>query len=332
MLCWLVLGFDLSWEKAQLGGRQEPITWTSVTYHLTRTVVTAAVKDQILDDVRKDLEEMWSSNVIPIKVLRRAIGRAVCVSSLLYCWRPFVAMLWAPLSATATLGNPPLNCIWRRSVEVPLRWISAFLAKRAGSLTREFDVLDHNNLGVLVSITMDASPWGGGAILKEDGEIIEFIAVTWTAHDEEAIGHAIGDCRGQQAWEAFIALISLRHWAPRWRRRRCKLQARSDSISALTVLLSFKAGGTAPAKIARELALDVADSLYRPDVVSHIPGIANIPADVISRWAEPVSRGFRQLPVGLAWHMQTFPVPRSSSWWRTSSTTTSCTEPATQYE
>ena len=39
--------------------------------------------------------------------------------------------------------------------------------------------------------------------------------------------------------------------------------------------------------IAREAALDVADGLYEPLVVEHIPGVANVLADVLSRRRDP---------------------------------------------
>ncbi len=39
--------------------------------------------------------------------------------------------------------------------------------------------------------------------------------------------------------------------------------------------------------IARELALDMADAAYSPDVCEHVPGIANVGADVLSRKFQP---------------------------------------------
>ena len=42
--------------------------------------------------------------------------------------------------------------------------------------------------------------------------------------------------------------------------------------------------------IAREMALDVAGLSYAPDIVRHIPGIANVSADALSRRYEPFSK------------------------------------------
>ena len=41
--------------------------------------------------------------------------------------------------------------------------------------------------------------------------------------------------------------------------------------------------------IARELALDIAEAVYCPDVAEHVPGIANVTADLLSRKHEPDS-------------------------------------------
>ena len=39
--------------------------------------------------------------------------------------------------------------------------------------------------------------------------------------------------------------------------------------------------------LAREVALDVAESVYKPDLGIHIPGVANVSADILSRLGEP---------------------------------------------
>ena len=101
------------------------------------------------------------------------------------------------------------------------------------------------------------------------------------------MGQPLGESAGQQTWEALAVLVALRAWAHRWQGRRVVLRVRSDSVSALTLVLAAKAKGRGPAIIAREVALDLAEMVYRPDVVSHIPGLANVAADKLSRLAQP---------------------------------------------
>ena len=133
--------------------------------------------------------------------------------------------------------------------------------------------------------------------------------------DEDILQHKVGSANGQQAFEALAILVMLRTWAPRWKGRRVKLAVKSDSVSALTVLLKFKTIGEAPGVIAREIALDVAGSVYTPTLVRHIPGVANTVADVLSRWFAP--GGPPQLPPILAEAQLRICPPRGREWWKT---------------
>ena len=64
---------------------------------------------------------------------------------------------------------------------------------------------------------------------------------------------------------------------------RARVTVRSDSVSALTVLLSLKARGVGPLIVARELALTFAEATYNPVIGEHISGISNITCDILSR-------------------------------------------------
>eukprot|EP00959_Pyramimonas_sp_CCMP1952_P397671 8332867-Pyramimonas_sp.AAC.1 len=57
----------------------------------------------------------------------------------------------------------------------------------------------------------------------------------------------------------------------------------------LTMLLSFRPATRSGSLglIAREVALDVASAVYGPDVVEHVPGLANVAADTLSRRFAP---------------------------------------------
>eukprot|EP00972_Heterocapsa_arctica_P089569 13206844-Heterocapsa_arctica.AAC.1 len=96
----------------------------------------------------------------------------------------------------------------------------------------------------------------------------------------------LGIAEGQQTWECLCALVALRHWAPLWRNQRCQLTVRSDSIAALTAVLTAKADGPGTSLVAQELALDMAEAVYTPRLVAHLPGVANDLADDLSRLSE----------------------------------------------
>ena len=117
---------------------------------------------------------------------------------------------------------------------------------------------------------------GLGAFLVVNGVIKEFAFDDVTPEDERRLGvKTHGSSEGQQAFEALVVLAALRLWKPWWIHRRVCLEVRSDSDSALIMLIKLKASGTGTNIIARELALDIGDSLYEPNVAAHVPGVAN---------------------------------------------------------
>ena len=81
--------------------------------------------------------------------------------------------------------------------------------------------------------------------------------------------------------------MALRGWASHWHGRRLRLRVKSDSVSALILVLRMKTSGRASGIIAREVALDVAASCYAPALAEHVPGVANVVADALSRRFEP---------------------------------------------
>ena len=92
------------------------------------------------------------------------------------------------------------------------------------------------------------------------------------------------------------------------------MAVKQDSVSALTILLKCKTAGEAPAAIVREVALDMAESIYLPDVVQHVPGVSNVMADALSRWHD-LDRD-RVLPALLRGATLRLLPPRTVSWWR----------------
>ena len=68
--------------------------------------------------------------------------------------------------------------------------------------------------------------------------------------------------------------------------------------------------------LAREMALDLAEGAYKPDIAAvHIGGVTNKLADLLSREAGPGGTGDR--PLVLQQSSETVILPRSRSWYRT---------------
>ena len=180
---------------------------------------------------------------------------------------------------------------------------------------RIYRLADYLGEGMQVEVTVDASPTALGGYLKEDDCIVEFFEDAITEHDQAILNAAAGGSEGQQIWEALAMLCALRLWAPRWRSRRVRLRVKGDNVSALVMIVRMKAKGASNGLIARELALDIAEALYEPQVCSHMPGISNVIADYLSRMR---SQGQRDLLAPLRHARQRWLPGRDvGSWWRT---------------
>ena len=315
VLCLRALNYDLAFEKAQDSIHDPTITWTSARLHYSEDdeSIEVSVKEEIIVEVTDDVNNALAGNRMRIRDLRKLAGRASCIASLLHVWRPFVSMLWGPIYNSRCHCSDSPGQLWTKGVLVPLTWIRAFLGGRRGTLTRRYSLSSYLGEGLDVEIVMDASGRGLGAYLKEDGVITEYFKDTLTDLDAEILGHELGTADGQQTWEALVALCALRLWSDKWMSRRIKLRVMSDSVTAMIMVLRLKARGSGPALVAREVALDLADALYQPNVVGHLPGIANTIADYLSR---PDKWDAIALPAALADAREMQLPPRTRCWWR----------------
>ncbi len=82
-------------------------------------------------------------------------------------------------------------------------------------------------------------------------------------------------------------MVALQAWKPFWASSREIPKAQGDNAAALVLLLTMRAKVEGPSTIAREVALEVGDGSYTPQVAAHIPGIANDVCDVLPRRRDP---------------------------------------------
>ena len=111
--------------------------------------------------------------------------------------------------------------------------------------------------------------------------------------------HGLGQAKGQQTWEALIVLVAMKAWTKL--RNQCRstsslLGVKGDNITALTMTLKFKATPGNVLAIARELALVMTESTFEPVVYEHVPGIASVVADELSRRWDPKYKDTWTLP------------------------------------
>ncbi len=166
-------------------------------------------------------------------------------------------------------------------------------------------------VGSGVRIATDACPWGMGGILVCDGSIVAYFATPITDADRIKFDARSGESGFNTLWEALAILIAARLWLGG--ARDGQVEVRSDSRAALGALFKLASPGWRLNIIAREAALDQAEEKYNLDLLTHIPGVANVIPDALSRmWApEPKS-----LPRECLEARRDDPPPRSPAFWR----------------
>ena len=124
-----------------------------------------------------------------------------------------------------------------------------------------------------------------------DGTVTEYFASALTSADVEKFGHPIGCADGQQVWEALAILVAVDLWTKHWQQKRIILKIKGDNVAALYMVIKMRpALGSGMAIVARELALRLVDLSFPPDA-EHVPGIAHILADKLSRVYSPTGTG-----------------------------------------
>ena len=249
-------------------------------------------------------------NLVNVKLLRRLIGKLSHVSSLFPVMRPFVQPLWAALH-TDGLHNAPKGMVWTKQICHSLVWLRAFLNGTQGSLCRNYNLDDHFGSGQDVLICTDASTYAMGAVLVLQGNLMAYMSERITEKESELLHVRLLDSRSQQCFEALVLLVALRLWHRHWINRRVRLTVRSDSVTALILALKLKAKSYGTGVIAREIALDLADSLYFPTLAERLPGTSNWLCDALSRPDE------HEIPGMLQTITRDQPLPRTLEYFRT---------------
>ncbi len=93
------------------------------------------------------------------------------------------------------------------------------------------------------------------------------------------------------------------------------IRLRSDNIGTLHIMSNMQTSSKIITAVAREVAFDISMALCAPIILEHIPGVANVSADYLSRIKDPAKKlrkpkfldngNIVQLPA------------RSVTWWKT---------------
>ena len=311
-LVWLILGFPLAFLKAQF---RSLVEWIGSMLDAEKRRIVATVKESTLKEIEEASVEILSHNCVAVPSLRSYAGKTNHVASLIYTWRPFLQEIWGALASQHLPSGAPPNCIWVKQIRNAVLFILAFVRGQSGSIERIYTVEAYLGRGQQIIMRLDASPWGLGATLEVDGRLISWFSSDISEEDEVMLGHKVGESEGQQTFECLVMLVALREWSVHWMHLRAKLEVRGDNVAALTMAMHLKASGRGPSIIARELAFVLGNAEFRPDVVAHVPGVANVLPDLLSRLSEPGKK--LDVPSSLLEIPRLLLPPRGRSYYRT---------------
>ena len=314
VLAWRLLNLRLAFRKGQRGNALEWIGFkASISCTPNFEEVTVSLKQETQAELLAMIEEFWSKNILSLAELRSFSGKVCNGSRLLLGWRPFLFELWGALKKAERSRT---RRVWTKQVRPALQWFRAFLSDEALGITRTFRLSAYLRPSDAVTITVDASPFGMGAFISWNGTPREFFAVPISDDDVEILGHQRGDCAGQQTWECLTAVVALRQWRDFWHEDRTALTVRGDNGSLLTMIDSYKTTGPGTSIVGRELALLTARGCYKPSVALHLPGVANVVSDLLSRrFQDPKEIQWRPHEF-LADAVEVHPPRRDRSWYR----------------
>ena len=111
-------------------------------------------------------------------------------------------------------------------------------------------------------------------------------------------------------------LVALREWSDTACLARCLLRVRTDNMATLAMVAKMQPHSARLGIVAREMALDLGRAAYAPQVVVHIPGIANICSDRLLRLHDPEKSA--PVPSYLKLVPQQQLQVRDRKWWRAS--------------
>ena len=289
VLWWLVLGIPLSWAKGSFQPADVPHTWIGVRFMLRQNFTIMSLPEEFLASLLSLAQKFADSKVrtAKMKEAQELCGRVGRVGQVVPEVKPFVSNLYGALAGsiraaeTRSREAAPGSVATRR-YRTSAQWL-VHLLRQDGSAPLELRSI------VLPSapsfdpqrfrVEFDASPWGGAALLFEQGDLKEWFAIEW--EDIEWLQIKIGESRHQTFWEFLVLTLAAVQWCPIYD----ELLFCGDNVASLQLALSHKGQG-AIAIIGRELAWRKAKHLWQY-AVAHLPAEANKLADRLSRLADP---------------------------------------------
>ena len=223
--------------------------------------------------------------------------------------RILLSFSWAVLSSTDN-NRLSSTMVHTGRCRVALDWLYALFNEFHGPLQRDFPLVEPHADEEQYFIT-DACPWGFAGVRYKNHIPIAWFASPLSQQDIRRFNASVGDCAHNTTWEALALLVACRIWLPK---TKVLARIRSDSLASLRALAKMSSSSAALNLIARELAFDSIVQDYEIGFATHVPGIANILADDLSRMWAPNPHSF---PDQLNNVREEVVPARDNSFWRT---------------
>lgn len=289
------LGLRISLQK---GMRSTQITWVGVSFTLTPDHIVVGLPEKFVKDVVELLESWQNKGMAAIKELRQAAGRISWMSGILPRTRWVVATFYRVLHerlndvATGAEAQRRSNRHDNRQkdhlfavkqLEQPRRWLVTYLKVALLRPSRRYK-LDINAYPRATIVT-DASPTGLGAVLLINNKAVKALALKVTETDAHQL--AFKDCwkesGSQGIVETLAVLVAIKTWTKELTACQVELKVQSDSMVALAVTQRLANATSTLNFLGAEIAVQCEVAGIENLKASHIPGVANVAADWLSR-------------------------------------------------
>ena len=319
ILFWLALGVPLSWKKGETFAREAPHRWIGIIYSSVPEGALLRLPADYVSELLVLIDPLCApSGSISFHDLDIIVGKSARVAHVVPAAKPFVAGLWGALAGarkatrTGQREAPPGRAPTRRFCYAA-SWIRALLREDPDF---PFPLERLVTPGPPPSATrsgwwieFDASPFGGGAVLKNPiGNIERYFAVVWDGSEAVHLDVRTGEAAFQTFWEFCTLLLSMVVWGKFFTEHTVVIYG--DNTAALANALNLKGRGVL-LHVAREIAWRQAKRGWKFET-AHLPSEHNSVADALSRITDPKGKEWPRLALSAA---EADTPPRLSELW-----------------
>ena len=295
---WLALGIPLAWAKGRwTDGASCCHSWIGVDFKMDDSEAVITLPTAFVNELIELLQPLAAgSGHITEKAAQTIVGKCNRVAQVVPEARPFVGAMYAALTAAqhaqaSGRREAPPKRVPSKRFAVAARWMLQVLSPAEPVLPLERRIQAGGPEAIPDSAwtaQFDASPWGGGAVLREGIEVREYWFVEWRPEDVDHLDVQLGQPSAQCFLEFLALLCCLVLWGDSFQHE--SLQLVGDNTAALTAAIQLKGSGPMLA-IARELAWRKARKRWAFKV-GHIATEANKIPDRLSRMHDPCPASF----------------------------------------